>query len=211
MVLRVGLLESDGNATFCLLRNISAKGVQLKLYGPLRVGAAASLRVGDEDDLAGCVTWVRNGMAGIQFRTSLKPDALLKVRQKMAPNRRRSSPRISTHVRATLTADGLTSVARLRDISTSGAKIRTRTPISTGSSVVVGLPRLPSFRAYVRWSDGLEAGVVFQQPIPIQVLVRWLSDLGQTAKSAPSMTGDNRERHSERLEREAQSRCETGE
>jgi len=101
LVLRVGLLENEGNASFCLLKNISSKGVQVKLYASVREGTNVCLRVGDDDALEGRVAWVRDGNAGITFGKCLDPDTLLRVRQIVSPDRRRASPRVRTSARAT--------------------------------------------------------------------------------------------------------------
>ncbi len=178
LVLRVGLLEIEGNASFCLLKNISSKGVQVKLYSPLHEGTAVSLRVGDEDAMQGRAAWVRDGNAGITFEKGLDPGTLLRVRQMISPDRRRSSPRINARARATLRTGGRTYAAELCDLSTTGAKIRTRRPIETEGAAILVLRNLPGLRTYVRWTDGHHCGLVFESPIPIQIIAGWLSERG---------------------------------
>jgi hypothetical protein len=174
MVLRVGLLETQGRSAFCLLRNISSRGVQVKIYAPLSEGAEVRLRVGDEDSLEGQIAWVRDGVAGIQFRNTLAPGTLLRVRQKIAASRRRSSPRVSIAVCATLATGGHTCAVQLCDISTTGARIRGRKPLEAGGSASLMLPQLSKIRAHVRWAAGLDAGLVFEAPIPLHRLTEWL-------------------------------------
>jgi hypothetical protein len=174
LVLRVGVLESDAGASFCLLKNISAKGVQVKLFAPIEAGSAVHLRVGDEEGLGGRVSWVREGLAGIQFCKVLAPDTLLRVRQKLAGQRRRSSPRLNAVSRAMITTGGRNYGAELRDISTLGARVQTPRPIEHGATAILILPNFPELRAFVRWTRGLETGLVFKAPIPIQTLARWL-------------------------------------
>ena len=176
LVLRVGLLENEGNASFCLLTNISPQGVQVKLYASVREGSKVCLRVGDEDALEGRVAWVRDENAGIAFAKSLEPETLLRVRQMISPDRRRSSPRVNAPARATLRTGGRTYAADLCDISTSGAKIRTKRPIESEGIAILVLRNLPGLRGYVRWTDGLEAGLVFESPIPIQIIAGWLGE-----------------------------------
>jgi len=181
LVLRVGLLENEGNASFCLLKNISSKGVQVKLYASVREGTNVCLRVGDDDALEGRVAWVRDGNAGITFAKCLDPDTLLRVRQIVSPDRRRASPRVRTSARATLRTGGRTYAADLCDISTSGAKIRTRRPIESEGMAILVLRNMPGLRAYVRWTDGLDAGLVFESAIPIQIIAGWLGQGRTTA------------------------------
>jgi hypothetical protein len=173
LVLRVGALESERGVSFCLLKNISARGVQVKLFAPLDVGSVVHLRVGDEEALEGRISWVRDGFAGIQFCESLGLDALLRVRQKLAGGRRRSSPRLGAASRAIIATGGRTYGAELCDISTLGAKLRTRQPIEIGATATLTLPNLPKLRAFVRWTQDLEIGLVFEAPIAIHTLAGW--------------------------------------
>ena len=91
MVLRVGILTSAGRSTFCLVRNISPQGVQVRLFGVLAEGSEVHLRLGDEDSLAGRLVWIRDGLAGIEFDEPLDPLTMLRAMQKLAPARRRSA------------------------------------------------------------------------------------------------------------------------
>lgn len=176
MVLRVGLLEVEGKSSFCLLRNISPNGVQVKLYSSVREGSDVSLRVGDESILGGRVAWVRHELAGIMFKNTLDPTTLLRVRQIVAPQRRRASPRAQASGFAILRTGGQEYSAKLCDISASGAKILTARPIEPSRSAVLMLPKLPALRAFVRWTQGQDTGLTFETPIPIQILTEWLTD-----------------------------------
>ena len=61
MVLRVGLLEAGSRTAFCLVKNISPEGVQVKLYGSLLPDCDVSLKVGDEN---GTGIVVNEGLGG---------------------------------------------------------------------------------------------------------------------------------------------------
>lgn len=179
MVLRVGLLEFVGKSSFCLLRNISPNGVQVKLYSPVSEGSEVTLRVGDEKTLEGRIAWVRNGLAGITFRDTLDAITLLRVRQLTVPQRRRASPRAQASGFAILRTGGQEYSAKLCDISASGAKILTARSIEAGRTAVLLLPQLPALQAFVRWTQGQDTGLIFKTPIPIQVLTDWLVDQPQ--------------------------------
>lgn len=176
MVLRVGILTGAGRSTFCLVRNISPQGVQVRLFGVLAEGSEVHLRLGDEDSLAGRLVWIRDGLAGIEFNEPLDPLTMLRAMQKLAPARRRSAPRVDTFARAVVRTGGKTYAAELRDISTSGAKLRTQRPIHPGPVVMLDLPDLPALRTFVRWFDGNDLGLAFEAPIPIQVIADWINE-----------------------------------
>jgi hypothetical protein len=176
MVFRVGLLEFGGKTTFCLLRNISPNGAQVKLYSAIPEGSDVSLCVGDEKAVDGRVAWTRNGLAGITFKCPLDATTLLRVKQMEAPQRRRASPRASASGSAILRTGGREYSAKLVDISTTGAKIFTARPIEPGNTAALVLPRLPSLRAFVRWTQGRDTGLTFESPMPIQVIAEWLME-----------------------------------
>lgn len=176
MVLRLGLLEYGGKSSFCLLRNISPNGVQVKLYSSVSEGTDVNLRVGDEDILEGRVAWVRTGLAGIAFKDTLNPNTLLRVRQVVVPQRSRASPRAQASGFAILRTGGQEYSAKLCDISATGAKILTARSIERGRTAFLLLPKMPALRAFVRWTDGQDTSLIFETPIPIQVITEWLVD-----------------------------------
>jgi hypothetical protein len=176
MVLRVGLLEAGSRTAFCLVKNISPEGVQVKLYGSLLPDCDVSLKVGDENPLRGRLVWVRDGFGGIQFEKPLQLKTLLRVTQKLASTNRRSSPRVNAASRAILRTRGHTFSAELCDISATGAKIRTKRPIAPGPSALLTLPGMPTLKAHVRWAEDDEMGLFFESPIPIQIIAGWLDE-----------------------------------
>ena len=146
----------------------------MRLFGRVDVGSEVELRIGDEDPLPGRVVWERDQSAGIAFANALEPKLSLRVTQNLSVERRRSTPRVSAVARAILRTGGQTYSAELLDISTSGAKVRTRKPITPGSSIMMTLSDLPSLKAYVRWIDECDLGLAFEAPIPIQIMADWL-------------------------------------
>jgi hypothetical protein len=175
LVLRAGLLEQDGRSFFCLVRNISVSGLELKFYARPTLHSDAVLRVADEPPVKGRIVWINEDRAGISFHAELDAPTLLRVRQKLRPNRRRAIPRMSVEASASVRAGGRIRQAVVCDISSLGARLRTDFPsLSTGDRAVVELTDLPSINAYVRWSDGEECGVIFETPIPMQIIAHWI-------------------------------------
>jgi hypothetical protein len=176
LVFRIGLLEIEGRSTFCLLRNISTNGVQVKLYSAIQEGSDVSLWVGDEKAVDGRVVWVHQALAGITFVEPLDATTLLRVQQMDAAQRRRTSPRARASGFAIFRTGGREYSAKLVDISTSGAKILTARPINSGGEGKLAIPGLPSLQSFVRWTEGQDVGLTFQTPMPIQVIAQWLTD-----------------------------------
>jgi hypothetical protein len=174
LILRVGVMEQDGKSSICLVKNISSTGAQVKVYTAAVADTKVALRVADEPPVHGQLVWLKEGIAGISFDDELDAATLLRVRQKLKPNRRRAMPRVAVHALAMLRAAGQTSSARVRDISSGGARVRARTTLMPGDRAMVSLDGLPTLSAYVRWNNGEECGVAFDTPIPMQIIATWL-------------------------------------
>ena len=189
LVLRVGLIDQDSRTSFCLVTNISSAGVQVKAFGKLEQGEQASLRVGDEDPIAGMVVWVRDRSAGVEFHQGLAPDVLLRVTQKLTGQKRRCAPRAPTDLRVLLRTGGRVHRATLCDVSMHGARVRTTEQVNFGSSTIIEVPGLPSMKAYVRWSDGGEHGLLFEAALPIQIMTELISNEGSPMSQASADVG----------------------
>lgn len=175
LILRVGLLEQDGRSIFCLVKNISSLGVQVKPYGDLTDGTAVSLRIGDENPISGTLIWKREGLAGVMFAHALNPATLLRIGQKMLMHRRRTAPRMVTDLKGSLRTGGRKRTVIICDLSMGGARVRAQEPVEFGDTAILDVPGLPSLTACVRWSDGAEFGVSFHPPLPMQIVAELLS------------------------------------
>lgn len=175
MILRVGLLAYGEGATFCLVKNISPTGAQLRLYGQVPENANVVLRVGDEEAVTGGIAWVQGNLAGIEFDHVLNSGMLLRAMQKLPQAKRRSSPRVKTAARVLLRTGGRNYPGELRDVSAIGARVRTSRAIQLGPSVMITLPDLPTIKAFVRWNRESELGLAFEAPLPIQLIAEWMN------------------------------------
>jgi hypothetical protein len=182
LILRVGVLEQMDKSSLCLVKNISSTGVQIKFYTHPVVGNEATIRVADEPPVKGHVVWVKGDVAGLSFDEELDSARVLRVRDKLGPNRRRSVPRVSVNAAATLRAGGRARPATIRDISSLGARLHTGSSLNEGDRAVIAFAELAPITAFVRWCDGEEVGLSFETPIPMQVIAHWIE--GQLRLSA---------------------------
>ena len=174
LILRAGLLEQQGKPAFCLAKNISASGIQVKLYTQASIDHDVRICVADEEPLDGRIIWIRDGVAGIRFDKRIDPQTLLRFQQKLRPVRRRSMPRIKVSGHTSVRMGGRNIPSVLQDISSMGARITTPKPLEVGGVALVSFPGLPEVRAYVRWVEECESGLVFETPIPMQVIAQWV-------------------------------------
>lgn len=173
LILRAGVVEQHGVKALCLINNISSRGIQFKYYAAPELGPAA-VWIADETAVQGRIAWVKNGLAGMSFAEEMDTQTLLRVQQKLRPNRRRSMPRIELGATAVIRTGGQTRRAELCDISSLGAQVRTRTPLKPGDRAVIEFAGLPSLNAFVRWNDGDASGLAFETPIPMHVIATWI-------------------------------------
>lgn len=174
LVLRAAVVEQDGRSAFCLVRNISSTGVQLKVYTQPILDAEITLRVADEQPVGGRVAWVNGDTAGICLDEELDASTLLRVRSKLRPQKRRAFPRMEVEAPAILRTRGTVLRARLKDISSLGACVVADTMLQSGDRTVIEITDLPSISGYVRWAEGQVAGLAFETPIPLQIIAHWL-------------------------------------
>jgi hypothetical protein len=148
--------------------------VQIKFYAKPILATDSSIRVADEPAVKGRITWLKDDVAGMSFDDELDPATLLRVQQKLKPNRRRNMPRVSVDALAVVRTGGRTWRAEVCDISSLGARVRTSSALREGDRAVVAFADMPSLNAYVRWSDGGESGLVFETPIPMPIIAHWI-------------------------------------
>jgi len=174
MILRVGVVAQNGKTSFCLVRNVSASGVQVKLYTGSFTRGDILFRVADENAVEARIAWIENDLAGVKFHDDIEPATMLRLQQKLTPARRRSIPRIRAAASTAIRIGGRSIAATLCDISSIGAKVRSSRSLPVGGVAHVRFPDLPELKAFVRWNQGSESGLVFETPIPMNVIASWI-------------------------------------
>jgi hypothetical protein len=173
-ILRVGALVVDGRHELCLIRNISAGGLMAHVYSALTPGQRVTVELKTNQLVAGRVTWVRDGDAGIQFDAAMDVAELLANPAVLDNGWRPRTPRVEIDRMATLRSGARTTWVHVRDISQSGVKLECDPPPAPGEEIVVTLDGFRPLHAVVRWHDEGHCGVAFNQLIPFGELIDWL-------------------------------------
>jgi hypothetical protein len=173
--MRVGLLNQGLKSTFCLIRNISSNGVQIQPYGKMAPDPRVTFRVGDEDAIGGRIIWAKDGLAGMEFEQEICSAALLRVAQRTTTSRRRGSPRVAIELPAVVRTGGRLYRASLFDLSMQGARLSSKEPIQFGEAIYLQVGGLACLKCFLRWKTGSDFGVVFDSPLPMQVIASVLS------------------------------------
>lgn len=173
-ILRVGLIEADGQRELCLIRNVSAGGLMAHVYSPVTEGQAVVVELKSNQRIAGRVVWVRHGNAGIAFDAPVEVAELLATPAQLPNGWRPRLPRVEVDRLATLRSGAETLWVHIRDVSQGGVKVETERALEPGTAVVVTMEHFEPLHGNVRWSKDGACGIAFNQPIPFDRLIAWL-------------------------------------
>ena len=173
-ILRVGVLIVDGRRELCLMRNISAGGLMAHVYSLVEEGQRVTVELKSNQAIGGTIAWVRGANAGIAFDDSVDIAALLANPAVLDNGWRPRLPRIEVVRWGTLRSGARTWRVQSRDISQGGIKIDTDQSFEPGEEVVLTLDHFRPLPGTVRWQNGRDCGLAFNEPIPFDELIAWL-------------------------------------
>ena len=178
---RVGSILVEDRRELCLIKNISAGGMMIRLYCSIAEGTPVTVELKSGQPIRGKISWTRDHHAGIAFD---RPIDVIDILSTSMDGPRPRMPRIETSCHATL-RDGA-NVLRVQacDISQGGLKLRCETPITPGADVIVSLPGLEPQPGIACWNDNGFVGITFNRLIPLAELVAWLQDQRESQRTA---------------------------
>jgi hypothetical protein len=173
---RQALLHSAGTSEPCVIRNISAAGLMLRVFKPALVDGRVEIELDSGQRLTGEVAWRAEWEIGIAFLEPIDVDTIVDgLSAAQLRENRRALTRTSVSCPVQLRLRTRTLKGRINDISEAGAGVETLRPLSSGTRIELTLPDLPPMTASVEWSKGNSAGVQFDEPLPANVLLNWLA------------------------------------
>ncbi len=178
---RVGSILVEDRRELCLIKNISAGGMMVRLYCSVGDGTAVTVELKSGQPIRGRISWTRDQNAGIAFD---EPIDVIDILSTAMDGPRPRMPRIETSCHATLREGANVIRATACDISQGGLKVRTDTRFPEGAEVVVTLPGLEPQRGIACWNEGGFAGITFNRLLPLGELVAWLHAQRATQRSA---------------------------
>jgi hypothetical protein len=177
---RVGSILVDDRRELCLIKNISAGGMMVRLYCSVAEGTAVTVELKSGQPIQGLVSWVRDQQAGVAFD---EPVDVIDILSASMTGPRPRMPRIETNCHATLRDGATTLRVKVCDISQGGVKIACETIIPRGADVVLTLPGIDPQPGIACWTDGGLTGITFNRLIPLGQLVGWLQVQRETQRS----------------------------
>jgi hypothetical protein len=178
---RVGSILVDDRRELCLIKNISAGGMMIRLYCSVAEGTPVTIELKSGQPISGRIGWKREHHAGITFD---EPIDVIDILSTTMQGPRPRMPRIETSCHATLREGANIYRVQLCDISQGGVKTRCEAPLTQGAEIIISLPGIEPQRGIACWSDGGFAGVTFNRLLPLGELVAWLQGQREAQRSA---------------------------
>ena len=177
---RVGSILVEERRELCLIKNISAGGMMIRLYCSIAEGTPVTVELKSGQPIQGHINWVRDQNAGITFN---EPIDVIDILSTAMDGPRPRMPRIETSCHVTLREGANVVRVQACDISQGGIKVRSDTQFQQGAEIIVSLPGLEPQRAMACWSENGFAGIAFNRLLPLGELVGWLHQLRETQRS----------------------------
>jgi len=178
---RVGSILVEQRRELCLIKNISAGGMMVRLYCSIADETPVTVELKSGQPISGSISWTRDHHAGVTFD---HPIDVIDILSATMDGPRPRMPRIETSCFATLRDGANTLRVRACDISQGGVKVECEASLPHGADVIITLPGLPPQPGIACWADGGYTGITFNRLLPLGELVAWLHQQRETQRSA---------------------------
>jgi hypothetical protein len=152
------------------VRNISDRGLMLKMGTPVEVGDHLSVALSAKVVKTGRVAWREGGNCGLEFDVPIDCAETLKalVAEQQASDYR--PPRLAVDAHATAYCESGIHPVRVQDVSQHGIGFAHHGDFIPGMEVKLALACGDARRGIVRWSDEDRAGLYLVQPFTCEEL-----------------------------------------
>ena len=178
---RVGSLLIGDRRELCLIKNISAGGMMIRVYCHVEPGTAVEVELKHGSLVSGTICWAQDQAAGVTFDS---PVDVVELLASSMDGPRPRMPRVEIDSIGTVRDGAFVHRVHALDISQGGVKVETSRDIAPGSEVVVSLAGLPPQPGVVRWRDSNCYGITFNRVVPLPVLVGWLHQQREKLRAA---------------------------
>lgn len=171
LLLRAGKLVLGAGEFLCLVRDVSDRGLKVRLFHPLEIDPTCEIELGNGERLGIERVWQQGGQAG--FRFAQAPVDIHALIEESGPfPKRHLRLRLDPPLPLLATADGLAETGVLCDISQHGGAVAIERRLPIHAQVRINAPGLPERHARVRWRRGGMHGLVFQQGFRLDELAQ---------------------------------------
>jgi len=187
LLLRAGKLMTGAGEFLCLVRDVSDRGLKVRLFHPLEIEPTCTIELSNGEQLALECVWQQGGQAG--FRFAQAPIDVHRLIDESGPfPKRHLRLRLQPPMPLLVMVEGLSEVGLLCDISQHGGAVALERRLPLHAQVRIDAPQIPQLHARVRWRRGGLHGLVFQEGFRLDVLAElaWRLQIpGEGAASEP--------------------------
>ncbi len=158
MLIRPAKVTTLEGEFVCVIRDVSATGVSVRLFHSPPIGQRATLETEAGQTLEMERVWVRGTDAGFRFADPIDVAELISGQTRF-PKRKL---RLKIELPVIVSVVGKEHHAIVRNLSQQGARIECDERIAIDQIVRVRAENLPEVRAKVRWRRGRDYGLVFE-------------------------------------------------
>jgi hypothetical protein len=180
-LLRVGAMQIDGRRELCLIRNISAGGMLIRVYSEIEPGTRLSIELKHGEPIDGAALWANDDLVGVGFD---QPIDVLSLITSPADAPQPRMPRLEVNCTAWVRDGAIVHRAKAVNISQGGVRVASASNIAAGAQVTVTLPGLPPEQGAVRWNDGQSCGITFNRVLALSQLVAWVGEQQERQRAA---------------------------
>ena len=177
LLIRTAKLVSQSGEFVCVIRDVSATGISLKLFHSLPPGDPYELHMPDGTQYAIHFVWERDEKSGFSFEEPVDLEALITERRKF-PKR---GLRLDVCFPARLIASGTFQKGRITNLSQQGARLESDAHLAIDQTVMLEpiepTDELRQVRAKVRWRRGSDYGLVFDDTFSLANYARLVARL----------------------------------
>ncbi len=177
LLIRPGKLHVGEAQYLCVIRDISATGVSIRLFHPIdwRGPTVLELQTGDRYPVE--PVWDRGAEAGFRFFDPIEVDSVI-GHCSHYPKR---DLRFEIRLPVVIQAQGQAFPASFANLSRQGALVESDEMFAIGQAVMLQAKGLPMIEARVRWRKCNRYGMVFDTTFSLQLLAVAIEQLQRSA------------------------------
>ena len=180
-LLRVGSLIVGDRRELCLIRNISAGGMLIRVYSAIAPGTRVAIELKQGEPVHGTTLWSKDELVGVTFDVPIDVLSLITTPAN-APRPR--MPRLEVRCTAWVRDGAMVHRTRAVNISQGGVRVEAPNGLPVGAQVTVTLPGLPPEQGVVRWNEAGACGITFNRVLALSQLVAWVGDQQERQRAA---------------------------
>jgi hypothetical protein len=191
LLIRSAKLICEAGEFLCIIRDVSASGVRLRIFHPLPPAKRFMLELSSGEAFEIEHVWEAPDHAGFRFADWIDVKDFI---AEASPYPKRSL-RLRLEFPATITSGGMAAEAKVRDLSREGARVETTMPLAIRQKVDFNARGLPPIVGNVCWRSKTAYGLVFQQVFTFEELAKLAAQLqpfAPSGKDAPDQNGSAR-------------------